>query len=372
MGLRLVHRPSLYAAGVGAWMTVGACIQASVGGGGRAVDDPTDASSADRAPDVAPRTTPTIPGFDLAPNVGDFWEYEIQEGRPFALVPAVQRLTLVRAVTVVANGSPQRVFDAEWRVVDGADADRRNPVQLAFVGHRILVNDPATTPPSEAGRPGGWPNGWVVIFDAWNGVWPVGDALFGGVPAGVPVRAEPATWQGRDVWQARAIGGAQCQYVPGYGQLCGDDDPSRVFNTSEFYAPGIGVVAHTFLGCSSGGCFERRVNLLAWRVGSNASPTTPGRDAGVATSPEDTDAACSDGRDNDGDSYVDCMDFNCSRNPAVTVCPTDAGVLDAPPARGPEDTNAACTDGRDNDGDGYVDCADFNCSRNAAVTVCRG
>jgi len=37
--------------------------------------------------------------------------------------------------------------------------------------------------------------------------------------------------------------------------------------------------------------------------------------------PEDNNAACSDGKDNDGDGYVDCVDFDCSKNPSVTVCP---------------------------------------------------
>ena len=29
----------------------------------------------------------------------------------------------------------------------------------------------------------------------------------------------------------------------------------------------------------------------------------------------------------------------------------------------PEDTLAACTDGVDNDGNGFIDCNDFSCSR---------
>ncbi len=37
-----------------------------------------------------------------------------------------------------------------------------------------------------------------------------------------------------------------------------------------------------------------------------------------------------------------------------------------------ENTNALCSDGVDNDGDTFIDCADFNCSKNAAVTVCGG
>ena len=36
---------------------------------------------------------------------------------------------------------------------------------------------------------------------------------------------------------------------------------------------------------------------------------------------ENTDAACMDGMDNDGDGYIDCDDYDCSMNPGVTVCP---------------------------------------------------
>lgn len=75
--------------------------------------------------------------------------------------------------------------------------------------------------------------------------------------------------------------------------------------------------------------------------------------------PESTNAACSDGIDNDLDGYTDCRDFNCSRNPDVTVCQSR-----------PEDTDTACSDGIDNDLDGYTDCEDFGCSRNSAITVC--
>lgn len=72
---------------------------------------------------------------------------------------------------------------------------------------------------------------------------------------------------------------------------------------------------------------------------------------------EDTDALCSDGISNDGDRFIDCDDFDCSRNSAVTVC--------EPQADSPE-TN--CTDGISNDGDRFVDCDDFDCKYHL---VCR-
>lgn len=81
-------------------------------------------------------------------------------------------------------------------------------------------------------------------------------------------------------------------------------------------------------------------------------------DAGGAT--EDSDALCSDGVSNDGDRFIDCDDYDCSRNTSVTVC---ASV-------GQEDTDALCSDGISNDGDTYVDCDDFDCSRSPNVVVC--
>ncbi len=46
------------------------------------------------------------------------------------------------------------------------------------------------------------------------------------------------------------------------------------------------------------------------------------------------------------------------------------GYCDEGACWGAENSNALCSDGLDNDGDGYFDCVDFNCSKNASVTVC--
>jgi len=101
----------------------------------------------------------------------------------------------------------------------------------------------------------------------------------------------------------------------------------------------------------------------------------PPVDAGCVPSVENTPGRCNDGVDNDCDGFVDCNDFDCSRNPDLSICPRDAGpgpidtgVVCVP---SPEGTNFACNDGIDNDCDGFVDCIDFDCSRNISVTVCR-
>ncbi len=81
-------------------------------------------------------------------------------------------------------------------------------------------------------------------------------------------------------------------------------------------------------------------------------------------SPENTDEACSDGLSNDLDRFIDCDDWDCRRNPNVTVCGEPYDPTTA------EDSNESCSDGIDNDGDFHTDCADWDCSKNPAVHVC--
>lgn len=83
----------------------------------------------------------------------------------------------------------------------------------------------------------------------------------------------------------------------------------------------------------------------------------PEREPGVGdpASAEDSLERCRDGSDNDGDGYVDCADFDCSRSDTAAIRAQCAGAEEGDPA--------ACTDGIDNDGDGTVDCADRSCRR---------
>ncbi len=85
---------------------------------------------------------------------------------------------------------------------------------------------------------------------------------------------------------------------------------------------------------------------------ASATPVGP-----VIVTPEDTDALCSNGLDDDGDSTIDCFDSSCS---ALPVCAP-------PPTPTPEDTNASCSNGVDDDLDTQIDCADLGC---AALPVC--
>jgi hypothetical protein len=72
------------------------------------------------------------------------------------------------------------------------------------------------------------------------------------------------------------------------------------------------------------------------------TPTPTPTPTPIPTPPPAED--CNDGIDNDGDSFIDCSDADCSTNPDCT----ETGV--------PE-----CSDTEDNDGDDLVDCADPDC-----------
>ncbi|MEQ8459811.1 MAG: hypothetical protein RLO52_43055 [Sandaracinaceae bacterium] len=95
-------------------------------------------------------------------------------------------------------------------------------------------------------------------------------------------------------------------------------------------------------------------------VCDGASPADPL--PGAAEYESLSNAECSNGMNEDaaledGGTFVDCMDFSCSQNPDVTVCPG-------------ENSNELCMDGMDNDDNGFTDCMDFGCSQNPAVTIC--
>lgn len=73
---------------------------------------------------------------------------------------------------------------------------------------------------------------------------------------------------------------------------------------------------------------------------------------------EADNAQCSDGVDNDGDGYVDCRDFNCTKNPFVTVCHERDPLMQLNLR---EVSAEACSDGVDNDFDDLIDCEDPGC-----------
>ncbi len=88
-----------------------------------------------------------------------------------------------------------------------------------------------------------------------------------------------------------------------------------------------------------------------------------------AAGPETTQAACSDGCNNDGDGFVDCDDEECC---AVRIgCAPDTYCGRRAPAcvMGPEGAVSTCRDQCDNDGNGFADCREPEC---CDVLACGG
>ncbi|WP_437310882.1 hypothetical protein [Sorangium sp. So ce388] len=99
-------------------------------------------------------------------------------------------------------------------------------------------------------------------------------------------------------------------------------------------------------GATSTVAFQFRADGEIIAVGQGSLDIVIGVDD-TAAPREDTDAACSNGYDDDGDGLADCADPECQW---LSWCV---------PWR--EDTDAACSNGYDDDGDGLADCADPEC-----------
>jgi hypothetical protein len=100
------------------------------------------------------------------------------------------------------------------------------------------------------------------------------------------------------------------------------------------------------------------------RDGSIDASDRPDRsiqDCEGVSGPENTPEACSNGCDDDDDTFVDCDDFECE---GVGSCPAPDGGSGMG-----ENTDALCSNGRDDDGDSHVDCDDFECEGLGDCTV---
>ncbi len=99
-----------------------------------------------------------------------------------------------------------------------------------------------------------------------------------------------------------------------------------------------------------------------------------------------SDEICDDGIDNNGNTFIDCDDWDCQNDPACieTECDDeidndddgdtdcdDSDCLGTVACPAPTENNDTdCADGEDNDGDNLVDCEDPSCNSHPDVTVC--
>jgi hypothetical protein len=148
------------------------------------------------------------------------------------------------------------------------------------------------------------------------------------------------------------------------GSATGEEGPE---NTNAACMDGIDNDGNNFVDCDDFDCSMNPDVTVC--DGATSNPTGQDDDDGTGGDKEDTDEECSDGIDNDGNNFVDCDDYDCSMNPDVTVC--GGGGQDTGNGE-PENTDALCMDEIDNNDNGYLDCVDFECSMNDDVTVCDG
>ena len=86
---------------------------------------------------------------------------------------------------------------------------------------------------------------------------------------------------------------------------------------------------------------------------------------------EATNANCSDGKDNDGDTKIDCADEDC-QSESIIVCNGSSPVSPLPDkSQWPALIKTACTNGIDDNSNGFTDCGDFDCRDNFEVVDCQ-
>lgn len=96
--------------------------------------------------------------------------------------------------------------------------------------------------------------------------------------------------------------------------------------------------------------------------------------------PPSTESNCTDGIDEDCDTYTDCDDSDCTSDPACIVtycgdgtCDPDEDQCNCPDDCGtPPSAESSCTDGIDNDCDADTDCDDADCSSDLGCTCGNG
>ena len=142
--------------------------------------------------------------------------------------------------------------------------------------------------------------------------------------------------------------------------------PSGMENSNAACSDGIDNDCNGFFDCNDFACSRNAAVTICPDAGQSTRDAAQRVDTAgcVRSGGEDDAMACGDGRDNDCDGFVDCNDRDCS---CQGTCPSSRSGCTC---SGPENTNTACGDGRDNDCNGFMDCNDFACSRNPAVMVC--
>jgi hypothetical protein len=235
-----------------------------------------------------------------------------------------------------------------------------------FTGN--LYYDDSGSRETIASAPGSSDGPWdkyTVTADITPGHAAIGKTL--GVEL-VHTTAATDTWAGFDYVSVNSIVMAVCgdgTCDPGEDQCNCPDDCGTPPSTETSCDDGIDNDCDTFTDCDDDDCYGDPACPIC-----GDDTCDPGEDQ--CNCPEDcgtppsTETSCTDGIDNDCDTYTDCDDDDCDTNPACpgcgnTVCEPGIGEdqCNCPEDCGtPPSTETSCTDGIDNDCDTYTDCDD--------------
>ncbi|MCS6901687.1 MAG: hypothetical protein NZX77_18200, partial [Polyangiaceae bacterium] len=144
------------------------------------------------------------------------------------------------------------------------------------------------------------------------------------------------------------------------GAAAGTGGGGVLETTDELCSDGKDNDSNGFADCEDFNCATTPGLTVCNQSGGNGGSSG----SGGSSSGENTAALCTDGQDNDGDKFTDCDDFNCcdlidckAKFPESSCAQKGSG---GSPGTS-ENTVELCSDGKDNDGDKYIDCDDFNC-----------
>ena len=129
------------------------------------------------------------------------------------------------------------------------------------------------------------------------------------------------------------------------------------------------------IDCDDPQCAQTACGPSGLTCGGGSAPATSCSCSGNGGTPQTTETACNDGKDNDCNGLVDCLDAACRPTAGNTyglVCGQHGQMCDASGScicPGGQTHETSCSDGSDNDCDGLVDCADPDCNGLVCSTV---
>jgi hypothetical protein len=247
-----------------------------------------------------------------------------------------------------------------------------------FTGN--LYYDDSGSRETIASAPGSTEGGWdkyTVETNIIPGHPAIGKTL--GV-ALVHTTAATDTWAGFDYVSVNSIATGYCgdgTCDPGEDQCNCSDDCGTPPSTETSCTDGIDNDCDTYTDCDDSDCDGDPACPYC-----GDGTCDPGEDQcncpDDCGTPPSTETSCTDGVDNDCDTYTDCDDSDCDTDPACMepfcgddTCDPDEDQCNCPEDCGtPPSTETSCTDGVDNDCDTYTDCDDSDCDGDPACPDC--